>query len=175
MKTGPRVSVSLSVEKLSTLCEDEEHDLPKVTTDAQINTKPQQKHELNNNVNNNNRKVLLTTQASTTSVTSVDIPVFSDSKSTPPGTPISEPITPGSSSPSTLTRPQSVDGWVGVGTYRRRKISKERARSLRTENEELGLENVIPYHKSPKALANMGKSALLIHSPDLPQSFNYGN
>lgn len=46
---------------------------------------------------------------------------------------------------------------IGINTWRRRRIQKDSIRSLKQEDEFLGLENVIPRHKSPKALQEMGK------------------
>lgn len=46
---------------------------------------------------------------------------------------------------------------MSVGTWRRRRIAKDKAVSLKQGNEMIGLENVIPRHRSLKALAEMGK------------------
>lgn len=137
MKTDPRV-LAASMEKLSTLPEE---------VNENIETKQQTREELNNNINNNNRKMQLklNTQISAVSTSSIESrdSIFTDSDSIP-GTP-------------TTPRTPSAGDWIGMGTYRRRKISKERTRSLKEENEDLGLENIIPRHKSPKALGEMGK------------------
>lgn len=87
--------------------------------------------ELNNN--NNNKKILDTTilVSSVSSVESVDW--------------------------STPRKASSETDWIGVGTCRRRRITKDKAVSLKVEFEELGLEHVIPRHRSPKALSEMGK------------------
>jgi len=160
MKTEPRVSTS-SVEKLSTLCEEKEHDSSETASIEKtlINDTPAKtpKHELNNNINNNNRKLLLTNQPSTSSLTSIEAAkdhIFFDPNSEP-GSPCAK--TP--STPSTPTTP-TTDAWINTGTWRRRQFSKERTISLKEENEELGLENVIPYHRSPKALSDMGKQII---------------
>lgn len=50
----------------------------------------------------------------------------------------------------------SEKDWVSVGTYRRRRISKEKTVSLKQGDEAIGLENVIPRHRSLKALGEMG-------------------
>lgn len=146
------------MEKLSTLPEESDT----------IQRHKLSKEELNNNINNNNRKLLLlNTQLSakySNSNNSLDECGVFDSL---PGTPERSQSVPGT--PCTPT----AGDWVGVGTYRRRKISKERAKSLREENEELGLENVIPRHKSPKALAEMGKLSLLICKKEKPTCEDY--
>ena len=141
MKTDPRV-LAASMEKLSTLPE-ESVDSIEIKTPIKSS-----KEEMNNNINNNNRKLLLTqiSAVSTSSIDSVST-VFTDSDSMP-GTPVT---------PTTPIRSMSAGEWIGMGTYRRRKLSKERTRSLKEENEDLGLENIIPRHRSPKALSEMGK------------------
>lgn len=86
--------------------------------------------ELNNN--NNNKKALDT-----------DISVSSASSA--------------ESIDSTPKRLSSDTDWIGVGTWRRRRIAKDKAISLKADFEQLGLEHVVPRHRSPKALGEMGK------------------
>lgn len=154
MRADPRVSTS-SVEKLSTLSEENENEVketkPTSSKEIRANGKLTQ-HELNNNINNNNRKLILSQQTSTSSsVTGDELrdAVFVDISG-------SAPSTPSKTHSSAPTTPQT-DSWVGVGTWRRRRLSSVKAKSLKSEDEELGLENVIPYHRSPKALTEMGK------------------
>lgn len=148
MRTEPSVGSTAVVEKLSTLEESESEHLADLhDSETEVSDKGSQQ-ELNNNINNNNRKLILDTKKSTsfdskeTALKGIGNINKTQSAPTTPQTP---PTTP------------QTDGWIGLGTHRRRKLSRERARSLKTENEELGLENVIPYHRSPKALSEMGE------------------
>lgn len=149
MKTDPRVSTS-SVEKLSTLSEETQNDIDHVNSaasgkvDIHANAE-QSRDELNNNINNNNKKLIFDTKRSTSVETKDSVFLETGSRPTTPLKSASAPTTP------------QTDGWVGVGTWRRRKLCSEKAKSLKKDNEELGLEHVIPYHRSPKALSEMGK------------------
>lgn len=106
--------------------------------DTKIEIKPaaleKDYRELNNN--NNNKKVLVDTDLSVSSTSSLE----------------SIDATPKRSS---CTSPDS--DWVSTGTWRRRRITKDKTVSLKADFEQLGLEHVVPRHKSPKALSEMGK------------------
>lgn len=60
---------------------------------------------------------------------------------------------------SVLPTPDSPErGLIGLNTWRKKKIKKEQSFSLKMNGDEtIGLENVVPYHRSPKALSAMGK------------------
>lgn len=156
MKTDPTVTES-SIEKLSTLHEEAEYEVSKTTSFVTCEVEKSMneeisKQELNNNINNNNRKPVFDSERSASvepaAIRESDILELETERPCTPHRSQSAPATP------------QTDEWIGVGTWRRRRLSSDKVRSLKSGDEELGLEHVIPYHRSPKALSDMGKIAL---------------